>query len=395
MFFANVLESRARRALYVTATPFSLSIEQLYERIEDMHVVTGASTEDLQPLWEDMNKFRDIVQSRSKLPGQLKLRLQERLHRYLIRSLWPKELNGGIQRRKPHTLITNPVKDEEHAQAMLALETALIGLEGTGARTHSTAHRETLCSSYAAIRKAANDSISGGAAFATRLAKLQEILPAKGELPKFEAVVAYLADIARRREKAVVFCGRIATVAALRRALHHQLSPEMEMERKGWDRVRNRLRRAEKKGLPLLQRGDLPRLRLAAHAFGDVPAAGERRALGRLNRLLDKSGEPGGEQERETLWDQSWGPRRRVDWVGVLAGDHGDEEGRRSPEAVQFAFNLPGPPYVLLCTRIAREGIDLHLWCRRVVQYDLDWNPALMEQQVGRIDRIGSLSRRF
>src|SRR5438046_9549020 len=64
------------------------------------------------------------------------------------------------------------------------------------------------------------------------------------------------------------------------------------------------------------------------------------------------------------------------------------------PEAVQFAFNLPGPPYVLLCTKIAREGIDLHLWCRRVVQYDLEWNPALMEQQIGIVDRIGSLSRR-
>jgi SNF2 family DNA or RNA helicase len=36
----------------------------------------------------------------------------------------------------------------------------------------------------------------------------------------------------------------------------------------------------------------------------------------------------------------------------------------------------------------------LHLWCRRIVQYDLEWNPALMEQQIGRIDRIGSLSRR-
>jgi len=66
------------------------------------------------------------------------------------------------------------------------------------------------------------------------------------------------------------------------------------------------------------------------------------------------------------------------------------------PEAVQFTFNLPGPPYVLLCTKIAREGIDLHLWCRRVVQYDLEWNPALMEQQIGRVDRCRrSLSPRI
>jgi superfamily II DNA/RNA helicase len=78
----------------------------------------------------------------------------------------------------------------------------------------------------------------------------------------------------------------------------------------------------------------------------------------------------------------------------MLTGQHGDEEKRRSPEAIKFAFNLPGPPYILLCTGIAAEGIDLHLWCRRILQYDLRWNPALMEQQIGRVDRIGSLSRR-
>lgn len=29
------------------------------------------------------------------------------------------------------------------------------------------------------------------------------------------------------------------------------------------------------------------------------------------------------------------------------------------------------------------------------MQYHLEWNPALMEQQIGRVDRIGSLSRRI
>jgi SNF2 family DNA or RNA helicase len=29
-----------------------------------------------------------------------------------------------------------------------------------------------------------------------------------------------------------------------------------------------------------------------------------------------------------------------------------------------------------------------------VLQYDRDWNPAALEQQVSRVDRIGSLSRR-
>ena len=38
-----------------------------------------------------------------------------------------------------------------------------------------------------------------------------------------------------------------------------------------------------------------------------------------------------------------------------------------------------------------QEGIDLQVECKRVFHYDLEWNPASMEQRVGRIDRIGSL----
>ncbi len=395
MFFAEVLGSRARRALYVTATPFSLSIEQLYERIEDMHVVTGVASDELATLRKELERFRDIVLSRAQLSMALKLGLEQRLRRFLVRSLWRQEIQEGVPRRKAVQFhVANAVKDDQQAHAMLALETALVRLAGSGGRTHSTAHRETLCSSYAAIRDAAELSQARGVAFAPHLARLAAILPAKGELPKFEAVLAYLADIARRREKAVVFCGRVATVTALRRALQEHLHDEIEAERRRWTRVRSRLRRAERKGLALVEREEVPRLRLAVHRFGDVPAGKEPSALRRLGRLLEESGEPGEDRSRGELWDQSWGSRRRIDWVGVLAGQHGDDEARRSPEAVQFAFNLPGPPYVLLCTEIAREGIDLHLWCRRVVQYDLEWNPALMEQQIGRVDRIGSLSRR-
>jgi hypothetical protein len=98
---------------------------------------------------------------------------------------------------------------------------------------------------------------------------------------------------------------------------------------------------------------------------------------------------------RSDLIRQTWGPHRRIDWVAELTGETHQDGGRgRSPEAVRFAFNLPGPPYILICTNIASEGIDLHHWCRRVMHYDLEWNPASMEQQVGRVDRLGSYSTR-
>ena len=36
------------------------------------------------------------------------------------------------------------------------------------------------------------------------------------------------------------------------------------------------------------------------------------------------------------------------------------------------------------------EGVDLHLDCRHVIHHDLDWNPSVLEQRNGRLDRINS-----
>ena len=46
-------------------------------------------------------------------------------------------------------------------------------------------------------------------------------------------------------------------------------------------------------------------------------------------------------------------------------------------------------PLVLISTPKGQEGIDLHRYCRRVVLYDLTWNPAHMEQRIGRVHRLG------
>ena len=59
-------------------------------------------------------------------------------------------------------------------------------------------------------------------------------------------------------------------------------------------------------------------------------------------------------------------------------------------ERIFAGFNTPLLPEVLICTGVGAEGIDLHRHCRRVVHYDLAWNPAMVEQRTGRIDRIGS-----
>ena len=72
--------------------------------------------------------------------------------------------------------------------------------------------------------------------------------------------------------------------------------------------------------------------------------------------------------------------------VALVKGDTGELQRERA-----FAgFNTPLLPEVLICTSVGQEGIDLHRHCRQVVHYDLAWNPAVLEQRTGRVDRIGS-----
>ena len=35
------------------------------------------------------------------------------------------------------------------------------------------------------------------------------------------------------------------------------------------------------------------------------------------------------------------------------------------------------------------EGVDLQRFCRHVIHHDLAWNPSIIEQRTGRIDRLG------
>lgn len=75
---------------------------------------------------------------------------------------------------------------------------------------------------------------------------------------------------------------------------------------------------------------------------------------------------------------------RNVDLVGRYDGRNSDVR-----EAHRRNFNDFYNPFVLLVSRVGEEGIDLQKQCRYVLHYDLEWNPAKMEQREGRVDRVG------
>jgi len=59
---------------------------------------------------------------------------------------------------------------------------------------------------------------------------------------------------------------------------------------------------------------------------------------------------------------------------------------------LQAAFNRPHSfPRVLVAqSMVGREGLNLHKACRTVVLLHPEWNPGVVEQQIGRVDRVGS-----
>jgi superfamily II DNA or RNA helicase len=67
---------------------------------------------------------------------------------------------------------------------------------------------------------------------------------------------------------------------------------------------------------------------------------------------------------------------------------------RGARERLLVAFNTPFYPEVLVASSVMAEGVDLHLSCRHVIHHDLDWNPSVIEQRTGRLDRMGSKGER-
>ena len=68
--------------------------------------------------------------------------------------------------------------------------------------------------------------------------------------------------------------------------------------------------------------------------------------------------------------------------------------GMQDKDAVLREFRETEGLSVLLSSEVGSEGIDLQ-FCWVVINYDLPWNPMRVEQRIGRLDRIGQLSKKI
>ena len=67
---------------------------------------------------------------------------------------------------------------------------------------------------------------------------------------------------------------------------------------------------------------------------------------------------------------------------------------RISPQEIVDEFGKPGGPDILLSTEVGGEGLDMQ-FASTIINYDLPWNPMVVEQRIGRIDRIGQQERQI
>ena len=79
-------------------------------------------------------------------------------------------------------------------------------------------------------------------------------------------------------------------------------------------------------------------------------------------------------------------------YVGQVAQIHGGMDWREREAQVE-QFRQPDGARFCIATDAAGEGINLQ-FCARMANYDIPWNPARLEQRMGRIHRYGQRAGR-
>ena len=130
---------------------------------------------------------------------------------------------------------------------------------------------------------------------------------------------------------------------------------------------------------------------------------------GQARRLIASGTETKFEQLRQVLEDPDWKDEkwlifsehrdtvdhlvRRLEGLGYrghTAQIHGGMDWRERDRQVE-AFRRSNGARYMVATDAAGEGINLQ-FCRLMVNYDIPWNPARLEQRMGRIHRYGQRS---
>ena len=205
--------------------------------------------------------------------------------------------------------------------------------------------------------------------------------------PKLQTAVDKIAELIQQNIKVVVFTQRLETSKALNQLLDNNKIVQ-EKKRKLEKCAQRMYRHVEKIGIWL----DIDNqayakgvVKVMAHS-ADCPSNINRKSIGNWWRRHKKQiGD--GDTDKWIDLKLIIGRGRRLPLVVRYDSEVGSDE--RNIDK----FNRPSSPLVLIATPKAQEGIDLHHYCRHVVLFDLTWNPAAIEQRIGRVHRLGGMRK--
>ena len=124
-------------------------------------------------------------------------------------------------------------------------------------------------------------------------------------------------------------------------------------------------------------------LKRLSHLAG--AAAGHESKVRRVVRLISRTDEP------VIVFTEFRDSLRvlvnRIQLLRPLAVLHGGMTADERSEAIDRLQT--GDASVLVATDVAGQGLNLQPRCRWVISLELPWNPARLEQRIGRVDRIG------
>ncbi len=335
----SALRDASRGLLLLTATPhngYSHSFRSLIELVEPTLAALGGSQDDVR---------RRIETARIR---RMKAQIRRRRSDGTEEDVFPRRTVRGI----PVTALADDEKELLHKVASYCSRTARGAADTEDAELVGFAMqivKKRALSSRAALAKTLDHRLE-----ALRKEEAREEPPDRSELRDLQADLPL---------------GETAAERTARRILRSAI-PRDEKRRKSEIRALNAIRRLLGK-LPEEDPKIEALLAEIRQAFGEDPAekiivfTEYRDTLEAIQARLDAD------------------PALVARYV-ILRG--GLSRGQR--RARQEAFELPATR-LLLATDAASEGLNLQRQCRRVIHFELPWNPNRLEQRNGRVDRYG------
>jgi len=374
--------NRWKKMLFLTATPFALDVEELLRLLKKLKI----NREDAKDLELLLKKYVDQIESGSEINVNEFKKLENLLRKYITRRIKESkrtEFVNIIDEKKVKEINSN----EQVLFSIFAIESHINKLNRLEDKTHKTNALETFCSSYAAIRKHKSTSNNRNTKYSEFL--INEI-GNKEESQKFKFTIEWLKEQIKGYEKVLVYSTRRETIKKMVYELNNDkyVKKLLNNARKMYKRISKYIEYISNE-----MKLSKNKVKILAKIYSqtkegikDLKRRHKKEFyLKKLQELKNKLGLYSKDENNKKI---SFKDMKVVEKMG------GEVEKGRTMEESMIRFNLPSFPLILISGQKGQESIDLHKYCRKILHYDLLWNPAKIEQRIGRIDRIGSLAER-